>query len=476
VIKCGVCGSENEAAALFCGVCGSPLKPPDATEVVPDARPAVAAATPTDESVVPGQGVARRDLGTGTPGGTASPRPATPTEAVTTDTAETTGPSITCSVCGTVNDAARTYCRKCANELKPAAAGPAVVTAAPPRRGIPPILLGLAAAGLVLLLGLGAILALGGRGPSPSASQGAQASTPAGSAPLATPAGSAPVEPTDPPFDEGDPEGRIVFARCSPDEGCVLVMINADGSDEEELTDVDEDGSATDPGFANDGVQVVFSTEGGLRILNVDTGQVSDHSTGPTDANGAWSPDDSMLAFAAMRARDPGGQNEDLEIRLDTVSEATPSEPLTSNRIEDHDPVFADDGNAIIWVQGRGDRRELLLMDLESRRVTDLTSDEFNDVDPAVSPDGTQIVFASTRGDGAEFDLFLMDLESKEITPLPTMDGDEHDPAWSPGGRYIVFSGGDSGSSDLYLLDLADESIDPLTEGDERDLAPAWRE
>ena len=66
MIKCGVCGSENEAEALFCGTCGSPLTPAETKEIVEDATKATPPDGPTgDEAVVPGKGGARRDLGTG---------------------------------------------------------------------------------------------------------------------------------------------------------------------------------------------------------------------------------------------------------------------------------------------------------------------------------------------------------------------------------------------------------------------------
>ena len=89
--------------------------------------------------------------------------------------------------------------------------------------------------------------------------------------------------------------------------------------------------------------------------------------------------------------------------------------------------------------------RELKMIDVKSKKITDLTTDAFADEDPAVSPDGTEVAFASKRAGSGEYDLFLLNIATLEITPLPTMSGDEHDPAWSPGGRYLVFSGGADG-------------------------------
>ena len=55
VIKCGVCGSENEAAALYCGTCGSPLSPVDAKAIAEEVDKTTLSVTPEpDEAVVPG--------------------------------------------------------------------------------------------------------------------------------------------------------------------------------------------------------------------------------------------------------------------------------------------------------------------------------------------------------------------------------------------------------------------------------------
>jgi hypothetical protein len=163
VTRCGVCGSENEAAALFCGTCGSPLTPAEAKAIVEEeTKPAIVETKP-DDTVVPGQGGARRDLGTGAaPDKTATPP--TPPNAGSKDTVEddisSGGPTIVCSVCGTVNDSTRTYCRKCANELKPAPPPPPPPPPpSPTTRKISPIAIGLGAAAVVVAI---ALIVMGG--------------------------------------------------------------------------------------------------------------------------------------------------------------------------------------------------------------------------------------------------------------------------------------------------------------------------
>jgi hypothetical protein len=478
VIKCGVCGSENEAQALFCGTCGSPLAPAEAAPVPQETKPTPIETAAPDESVVPGKGGARRDLGIGD-AGTKPVRtePVGPAEVVTTDTGtEIIGPTIVCAVCGTVNEASRTYCRKCANELKAAAAAPPPPPPPSPRRGLSPTIIGLGAAGVVVAVGVAVVLALGGLGPSATSTPPPASSGPTAVVTTGPDGGTAEpsqaTEPSKAPFEEAAPEGRIVYSRCTTRTECVLFMMNANGSDVGPLTSLQEDGSASDPAFSFDGTKILFTLPGGISVLIVESGEIIAQTSTEGDISPAWAPDGNAILFAGHRDSDPEAPRNDLEIRLDRV-DGGPSQPLTANKIQDHDAVFTLD-DRVIWSQGEGDGRRLKIIDVGSRAVSNLTSAGFGDVDPAVSPDGKLVAFASKRNGAGEFDLFLLDLESLAITPLPTIPGDEHDPAWSPGGRYLVFSGGPQENRDLFLLDRADMSIKPLAASTDREVFPTW--
>lgn len=479
VIKCGVCGSENEAAAVFCGTCGSPLSPAEATPIAEDATKTVVSKTSgPDESVVPGKGGARRDLGIG--GGTksvpdAQSKGGAQTEVVTDLETTPGGATITCGVCGTVNDLTRTYCRKCASELKPAGAPPPPPSTSPSARKISPLALGLGAAAVVVAIALIGILVFGGGKPGATLAPTA-ANSPGASQSGVEPTAEASVVPTPTArtFTEGALSGQIAFSRCAEGGGdCAIYLRPADASAKATRIIGATNASAVDPSLSRDGKQILYVVEPGLRVVTIATGKFVQHSTGPGDTNPDWGPGDKQITFAGHRDRDSNG--DDLEIRLDGIKSTVSSTPLTVNDVVDHDPVFTPDGKSIVYVEGDGDGRELKMIKVDSKDVTDLTNDSFADEDPAVSPDGTEVVFASTRGGGGEFDLFVLNLQTLEITALPTMPGNEHDPAWSPGGRYVVFSGGTDGSEDLFILDRSNDSITPFTTAAGGDHSPSWR-
>jgi hypothetical protein len=471
VIKCNVCGSENEAAALFCGTCGSPLSPGDAKAIVDEAtKPEVVAPGP-DDTVVPGQGVgARRDLGTGaaqgkaaTPAGAAA---AADSSAIEDDVASGK-PTIVCSVCATVNDATRTYCRKCANELKPAPPPPPPPPLAPTPRRISPVAIGLGAAAVVVAIALIGVLAFGG---TPAATLGptARASLPPSSThPSAAPT----ILPTTAPltFTEGARSGLVAFARCSSGK-CAIYVINADGKTGSRFV-TSKSPSAFDPSLSYDRKKIVYSIKTGLNVVTVKTRAFVEHSNGTGDSGASWSPNGKQLTFAGFRSRDNVGT--DLEIRIDGLAQSSASQSLTNNDVPDTQPVFMPDGKSIVFVEGDGNSAELMTIEIASKTIKNLTTDQFEDRDPAVSPNGSQVVFASNRS-GNGFDLFILDIATGQISALPSIKGDERHPAFSPGGRYIVFSGGTAGSEDLFILDRTNNKIVTLTTGPSSDIWPTW--
>jgi Tol biopolymer transport system component len=478
MVKCAVCGSENEPQALFCGTCGSPMpqaaaKPPE-PEVVPEPEPVV-----PDGTVIPGKGDARRDLGIDT-GTVVVPPPVDDDGDVTDADSAAGGPTITCSVCGTVNDANRTYCRKCANELKPPPPPPPPPPTPTPVRRISPLALGLGAAAVVVAIALIGVLAFGGPSVSPSPSSVASGALPTTLIPT--------VEPTEAPptvlptarvfnFSESKRTGNIAFSRCPADGGgCVIYIRKADASANASRVIGATSGSATAPSLSNSGKKIVYSVSGGLNVVTVSSRSFVKHSTGPGDTDAIWSPNDKQFAFAGHRDRDTGSGKTDLELRLDSSSGGT-SSPLTSNDVPDIEPWFTPDGKSIVWVQGAGGEAELMMIEISSKTVTPLTTDTFEDHEPAVSPDGTLIAFVSNRGSSGQFELYLMDLASPnhDIIPIATGKTNVRHPAWSPGGRYLVFSAGAEGDEDLFIYDLNASKVITFTTTSGGDLSPSWQ-
>lgn len=466
MVKCGVCGAENEAEALFCGVCGSRLTPEVAETLVTEAEAEATAAGGDADIVIPRSGGPGRVPGDEEASDDTTVGPGDGGA----ETVSVVGGSVTCAVCGTVNDATRTYCRKCATELRPKTAPPPPPPPPTERRGPPPLVLALGGVA-VLLVVVVALVMSGILGPGPIA-EASPTPAPPTSGPTTPPTGAPETDaptPTAPVITEGDvPPGRIVFSRCPAGGGvCELVIRNADGSGGNTRLTGSPQG-ARDPGFSNDATRIAYSTTAGLRILTLQPGfpwvQATSNSS---DANAYWGPDDASIVFSRVQAQSR-------EIRILDVGTGE-SRRITNNTVEDHDAVFTPDGRSLIWVQGTGDDRELMRLDLDTGNVAQLTDDGFDDVDPVVSPDGSRLAFVSKREAGDAFELFVMDLATLQVTRLLGVDGDVHDPDWSPGGRYLVVSAGPAGNRDILIYDTLTKRVITLTRNADNDLAPGWR-
>lgn len=468
MVRCAFCGSENEPEAAYCGTCGKPIvaAPPDP----PSGNDGTLVPTGNGDGHKKEASLPKPPLNAPNDNGGAPPPPPDPDP-------DTAPGAIICPRCGTSNEPTRVFCRKCAKDLRPPPPPPPDPPDPDPRPRIPPIVIPLAALGFVVVLGIGILVALGGQSKPPIASASTVPSVqpsvpitapPASPSPSVEPSPSSSLEPDTPP-------GEIVFAAGR--DNIDLYLVNADGSGEaRRLTRAA--GRDGDPAFSPDGAQIAYTSEKGMRILDLESGRTRSFTDVPSDRNPYWSPKGDAIVFSR-------GYDDKREIfRMDLDSQK--ASQLTDNKIEDHDPVWSPDGRTIVWVVGSDDERELWVMDLDGKVIDELTDDDINDVDPAYSPSGDRIVFASRQGQDGQpqdhLDLWILDLASEELTQLTDLKGDEHDPWWSPGGRFVVFHGGSRDElpgterdEDLFIVDTTDGEITRLRETDDRELTPTWR-
>jgi len=140
----------------------------------------------------------------------------------------------------------------------------------------------------------------------------------------------------------------------------------------------------------------------------------------------AWSPDAKQIAFVSST---PG----------EGSTEAS-GDPMVIKRY-----LYKPDAGEGLTHFNDNQRLHIFLVDIASKRVSQLTNGNFDDHSIDWSPDGKQLAFASNRDPNQDeffhYDLFTLQLADNSIHRLTSTEYCEYDPLWSPDGKFITYRG-----------------------------------
>src|SRR6266436_2694867 len=222
-----------------------------------------------------------------------------------------------------------------------------------------------------------------------------------------------------------------------------LLMVSTSGGDAISLTA--EGVTSSHPRWSSDGKFLAFlsSRNNGktqvwlLNRLGGEAARLTDTAQGVDDFE--WSPDSTRLVLIL---RDP--KPEDLEAAKDKDKPAAAAKPKTL-------PPFVIDRlqfkrDTVGYLDRR--RTHLYVLDIASKKSTQVTSGDFDDSEPAWSPDGLSLAFTSNRSTPDPDRTYNSDIwvvaasntdKGVHLTQITTNPGPDRSPAWSPDGKWIAF-------------------------------------
>lgn len=141
------------------------------------------------------------------------------------------------------------------------------------------------------------------------------------------------------------------------------------------------------------------------------------------DAEGSWSPDGKLIAFASNRR--------------------AYSEPLTEKE-------------AALFKQNPASLIDIYIMDADGSNVKRLTHTNSYDGGPFFSPDGKRIVWRRFSENGHEAEIFTMNIDGSDQKQITRLNKMSWAPFYHPSNQYIIFATNVEGhrNFELYIVDV----------------------
>lgn len=239
------------------------------------------------------------------------------------------------------------------------------------------------------------------------------------------------------------PDGnRIVYVRNKFDimtdkRYTNLWIIDYDGSGHRALTSGKNNNRSPRWSPGGDRLVYVSGEEGTAQIFVrwMDTGQTAS-ITNLTESPGniTWSPDGKWIAFTKR-----------VSVEKSSIAKIPPApggaEWSSPWKVIDH-PGYKRDGAGFL----ESGYTHIFIVSAEGGAPRQITSGDYNHNNPVWAPDGNELIFSANRGDDPVRDpndthIFEIDVETGELKQLTNGRGPHNNPRVSPDGRMIAYTG-----------------------------------
>jgi hypothetical protein len=238
--------------------------------------------------------------------------------------------------------------------------------------------------------------------------------------------------------------GTLVMKAISETDGTYHVyVVSLPGGKKEDL------GKGFDPAISPNGKTVVYNSENGLVVVDLESKNSSIlANTSKRDRGAVFSPDGSKIAFT--RGPESGMNNAagPYSIYISNF-DGSEQKPLLEN--SDANTVFAwmPDGKQLLYSVKNPLGASLRLIDVETGQVTNVIETEYVHSGAVVSPDGKTIAYEDQLN-GEEYLIYTAGIDGQgkrlisNTSPFVTVH-----PQWSPDGKWLAVSVQDTDLSEM---------------------------
>lgn len=268
------------------------------------------------------------------------------------------------------------------------------------------------------------------------------------------------------------PDGRKLAFVSERDGNAEIYVMNADGSEQENLTR--QPSSDSHPRWSPDGRKLVFVSRrvgnAEIYVMNADGSGLRKLTRSPSyDRDPAWSPDGRAIAFVRkiVPKKCVPGACQDIAYLYVVNADGSGLRRLTTNKRHAFSPSWSADGKTIRYggylvnADGSGRRKMHEARIWTNRNIA---------LDGVWSPDGQRIAAVSVAHSPPQaqntpkLGLWVTNADGSNARRVAAKAA-EGDPAWSPDGRRIAFRrlGIGRANSDLYVVNADGSGLRRLT-------------
>jgi Tol biopolymer transport system component len=262
--------------------------------------------------------------------------------------------------------------------------------------------------------------------------------------------------------------GRIAVALKNG-SNAGIITVNADGSDQRQLTD----GSAFDacPDIGSGGALIAFCSNrsGVFEIWLMDAAGAHQRQLTKLGGDSTFpdiSPDGRRIVFCGST-----GSADDHDIWVVNADGTGLAQLTNTVGNDDCDPVWSPDGSKITFDSNRGGSAQLWVMDATGAGAHQVTTGPSAGAElPDWSPDGQHLAYDQGGS------VWVMDAAASDPKRLTQAPGSDYGPAWSPKGNEVVYrhlDASNNGTLRIASVQTGQIRAVPIT-GTGTPLAPSW--